>query len=307
MKINTFYVILLGFVFVALVGGLFLLFPTMVSENSINSDALPLETVNSILESGSNIQLEESATVKMPEIADISAPSAPDRLSGTPLSTQVNISWSASSDDTGVVGYKIYQSEKLIGSTNGTKFAVINLSPSTTYSFKVVAFDNFSKSSAPSSTIYIKTLAKLTLTPMLTPTSTLIPIPIPTSTPTPTLTPALALTPTPIPMSISTPTLTPMPTSTPAPTATPGVAQTYTVNVSQNSISPSAQSIHLGDTIQFVFQGGDEAILSFSPSIGKTIKLDHDNTQESYSEWAIGTYLYHVRDESGSGTITVNP
>src|SRR6185369_1723419 len=59
--------------------------------------------------------------------------------------TQVNLSWSASVDNpsgSGVAGYRIFQQGANIATVTGTSYQRTGLSPVTTYSFEVEAFDN---------------------------------------------------------------------------------------------------------------------------------------------------------------------
>ncbi|MEW2560205.1 fibronectin type III domain-containing protein [Streptomyces griseorubiginosus] len=76
--------------------------------------------------------------------ADRSAPTRPDELRGrTAGSRAVQLSWSASSDDRGVVSYDIYQGGSKIHSVGGAQTAAVvtGLRPGTRYSFTVRARD----------------------------------------------------------------------------------------------------------------------------------------------------------------------
>ncbi|MFD0586607.1 lytic polysaccharide monooxygenase [Paenibacillus sp. GCM10027627] len=90
----------------------------------------------------------------LPPIIDIDPPSAPGGLHvmGTPTSTSIQIMWSPSTDNIGVTGYKIYQGSTLIATTteNTLSFTASGLTPSTTYTFTVYAFDAAQNQSGPS-------------------------------------------------------------------------------------------------------------------------------------------------------------
>jgi hypothetical protein len=74
--------------------------------------------------------------------ADTIAPSVPTNLSVTVAgSIQLNISWSASTDNVGVTGYRVFRNGTVIGPVTGLQFQDMSLSPSTTYSYTVQAFD----------------------------------------------------------------------------------------------------------------------------------------------------------------------
>jgi cytochrome b involved in lipid metabolism/plastocyanin len=90
---------------------------------------------------------------------------------------------------------------------------------------------------------------------------------------------------------------------------TPGGAttpQTSTVSVSASgSFSPSSLTIHAGDSIQFVWTGGeaDEKNVSFSPSTISIFKMDHENTQFTRVFSSTGTWTFS--SSGGTGTVTV--
>jgi chitodextrinase len=74
--------------------------------------------------------------------ADTTAPSTPAGLTATVASsTQINLSWSAATDNVGVVGYNIYRGGTLIATRTVTNFQNTGLSAFTTYSYTVQAYD----------------------------------------------------------------------------------------------------------------------------------------------------------------------
>jgi chitodextrinase len=80
--------------------------------------------------------------------SDIVAPSTPAGLATTTASSsQINLSWIASTDNVAVAGYRIYRNGSQIATTTNTSYSDSNLTPSTQYSYAVSAFDaarNFS-------------------------------------------------------------------------------------------------------------------------------------------------------------------
>src|SRR5207253_4792048 len=62
-----------------------------------------------------------------------------------------NLSWTASSDNVGVSGYRVFRDGAQIATTSATSFPNTGLSPSTTYSYTVAAFDAAGNLSAQSS------------------------------------------------------------------------------------------------------------------------------------------------------------
>jgi len=76
---------------------------------------------------------------------DETDPSDPTNLSATAIAdTAIDLSWSASTDNVAVAGYHVYQDGNYgtpVATVANTSHAVTNLSPITSYSFEVTAFD----------------------------------------------------------------------------------------------------------------------------------------------------------------------
>src|SRR6266853_2273684 len=90
-----------------------------------------------------------------PPPPDTTPPSVPTGLTASAVSSsQINLSWAASSDNVGVSGYRVFRDGTQIATTSATSFPNTGLSPSTTYSYTVAAFDaagNLSAQSSPAS------------------------------------------------------------------------------------------------------------------------------------------------------------
>jgi hypothetical protein len=77
-----------------------------------------------------------------PSGPDTTPPSVPGGLTATTASTsQINLSWNASSDNVGVTGYKIYRNGAYLTSVGGTTYSNTGLAMGTTYSYRVSAYD----------------------------------------------------------------------------------------------------------------------------------------------------------------------
>jgi chitodextrinase len=84
--------------------------------------------------------------------ADTEPPTVPANVTATAVSTsRVDIAWSASSDNVGVAGYRIYRGGTLIASAATTSYADSGLQPGTTYSYRIAAYDAAQNASAQSS------------------------------------------------------------------------------------------------------------------------------------------------------------
>ncbi len=88
--------------------------------------------------------------------ADTTAPSAPAGLTATAVNTTVTLSWTASTDDVGVVGYQISRgSATLSSSTNG--YSDRGLTANTSYTYTVKALDAAGNVSAASTSATVTT------------------------------------------------------------------------------------------------------------------------------------------------------
>src|SRR5213592_1023495 len=102
---------------------------------------------------------------------DTTPPSVPTGLTASAVSSsQINLSWAASSDLVGVTGYRVYRGGTQIATTTTTSFTNTGLSPSTTYSYAVAAFDAAGNLSAQSSPASATTPAAPDTTPPSVPT-----------------------------------------------------------------------------------------------------------------------------------------
>lgn len=74
---------------------------------------------------------------------DTIPPATPIGLGQTGASeTTVSIQWEQTDDNVGVMGYRVYRDNVLIGTTTTTTFTDTGLLPGTTYNYTVVAYDN---------------------------------------------------------------------------------------------------------------------------------------------------------------------
>jgi len=84
--------------------------------------------------------------------ADTTFPSIPTNLIATAISsTQVNLSWSASTDNVGVAGYKIYRGGIQVANVTGTSYSDTVPIAGTTYSYGVSAYDAAGNTTVPAS------------------------------------------------------------------------------------------------------------------------------------------------------------
>jgi hypothetical protein len=74
--------------------------------------------------------------------SDTQAPSTPSEISATPVSSStIILSWTDSTDDTGVAGYRIYRDNVEIATVIEPTYTDNNLSPDTQYEYEISAYD----------------------------------------------------------------------------------------------------------------------------------------------------------------------
>jgi chitodextrinase len=116
---------------------------------------------------GNNSAYSNTATATTPAAPDITPPTAPTNLAATAASTsQINLTWTASTDNVGVAGYKVERCSGAacanfaqIATPSGTTFSDTGLAASTSYSYRVRADDAAGNNSAYSNTATATTQA----------------------------------------------------------------------------------------------------------------------------------------------------
>lgn len=106
-----------------------------------------------------------SATTLSGQTADVEAPSIPANLSGVAISSmEVNLTWTASTDNIAVSGYKVYRCSGKncaptteIGTSSTPTYADKDLTPRTAYAYSVKAFDAAGNESSLSTTVKVST------------------------------------------------------------------------------------------------------------------------------------------------------
>lgn len=84
-------------------------------------------------------------------------PTTPTLSAGTPSSTSVSLSWTASTDADGIKGYGLVRGRTVRVKKTGTTFTDTGLTPGTTYKYYVLAEDNVGTRSAKSNIVTITT------------------------------------------------------------------------------------------------------------------------------------------------------
>lgn len=104
-------------------------------------------------------------------IIDTAAPSVPTNLSAAAIyPNQINLTWTKSSDNVGVTGYKVYINNSQIGTSTINSYISTGLASSTAYIFNISAFDANGNVSATSSSITATTTIATSTITLNTPT-----------------------------------------------------------------------------------------------------------------------------------------
>lgn len=94
------------------------------------------------------------------QVVDTQAPTAATNLvTQNPTSNTISLSWTAATDNIGVIGYDVYANGVLKTTVSGTTATVQGLTPSTTYTFYVIAKDASGNASPQSNSADGTTLA----------------------------------------------------------------------------------------------------------------------------------------------------
>ncbi|WP_198295056.1 immunoglobulin-like domain-containing protein, partial [endosymbiont of Ridgeia piscesae] len=92
-----------------------------------------------------------SLTITVTETPDTEAPSVPEGLIVSAEGTdKINLSWQPASDNVAVTGYRIFRDGNELATTSETSYQDSGLSASTSYEYRVSAFDNWENESDPS-------------------------------------------------------------------------------------------------------------------------------------------------------------
>lgn len=104
-------------------------------------------------------------------IIDTTAPSVPTNLGAAAIyPNQINLTWTKSSDNVGVTGYKVYINNSQVGTSTINSYISTGLASSTSYIFNVSAFDANGNVSATSSSITATTTIATSTITLNTPT-----------------------------------------------------------------------------------------------------------------------------------------
>ena len=108
-----------------------------------------------------------AASATTQAVPDLSPPTVPTGFTATTISSsRIDLSWTASTDNIAVIGYRIYRNGVLLATASGsaTSYQSTGLSPGTMYAYYVDAIDGAGNASPPSAIASATTLAVNTAT-----------------------------------------------------------------------------------------------------------------------------------------------
>jgi chitodextrinase len=126
------------------------------SDNGLSQNTEYQYQVSAIDDSANESNLSDPVFETTPASTDEESPTIPTGLQAEAVSsTQINLSWGASSDNTGVAGYKIYRDDSFVGLSDSLSYYDTGLITGNTYVYNVSAFDTSGNESDQSSEITI--------------------------------------------------------------------------------------------------------------------------------------------------------
>ncbi len=122
------------------------------------------------LDAAGNVSATATTALTTAACPDTSAPSTPTGLAASAVGqTSATLSWSASTDNVGVAGYRIFRNGSQVGTSSGTTYTATGLLCATSYTFGVAALDAAGNVSG-TATKSVSTPACIDTTPPSTPT-----------------------------------------------------------------------------------------------------------------------------------------
>jgi chitodextrinase len=108
---------------------------------------------------GGGLTYEKQFAILVLNVED-AAPSKPGGLATTKVThNSISLSWSPATDDTAVDGYNIFRNGQYVASTRATSYTISGLTPSSTHTISVQAYDSVRNRSARSTALSVTTVA----------------------------------------------------------------------------------------------------------------------------------------------------
>jgi len=132
---------------------------TTYQDSNLNAGTTYVYTVRALDAAGNVSGQSAAASATTSVVLDTTPPTTPTGLMANAASpSQVNLNWTASTDNDAVADYRVYRNGALIASMSTTNYQDSSLSPSTTYSYTVDARDESGNVSGLSAAVAATTL-----------------------------------------------------------------------------------------------------------------------------------------------------
>jgi hypothetical protein len=127
-------------------------------DTGLNPNTRYCYTVSAFDINGNESEKSDMECITTPPLSDTIPPTTPQLLYVTAISSsQIDLTWSVSTDNVGVSGYKIYRNGIPIRSLPTTEFSDTWVTPSTRYCYRISAFDSSGNESELSNEICVTT------------------------------------------------------------------------------------------------------------------------------------------------------
>lgn len=124
--------------------------------SALNSGTDYLVIVKAVDASGNQSNPAQVSFATLPQVVDTIPPTAPGNFTASTVgSSSVTLTWNPSTDNIAVKGYKVSIAGIPAVTVTGTNYSTGGLNPKTTYTAKVIAFDDAGLESSPSTTSFL--------------------------------------------------------------------------------------------------------------------------------------------------------
>jgi len=161
----TAYQVLRGGALVASLGNV-----TTYQDGSLNANTTYVYTVQALDAAGNASAPSTPASATTVAALDTIPPTTPTNLVGNAVSaTQINLSWSPSTDNVAVANYRLYRNSVQVATLTSTTWQDTGRSPATTYTYRADAVDSSGNASGLSAAVTVSTPSAPDTTPPTTP------------------------------------------------------------------------------------------------------------------------------------------
>lgn len=127
---------------------------TSYADTSVSANTNYQYKVQAFDAAGNASGFSNTASVTTPQPPDTQAPSTPSNLRAQVISSsQINLTWNASTDNVGVIGYEVYRNNNKVATVTTASYGDTGLAASTTYSYFIKALDAAGNKSNNSNTV----------------------------------------------------------------------------------------------------------------------------------------------------------